>query len=364
MLLASASLVACSAVHRHVSPSVIVDTDVMDDDMAAIAALFLSGGRAVPVGFTVVGTGGCSSAQAGAHTLARFLKAVNREGIPIRLGSNMPQDHGNHSFSPATRHRSDLIPDIYNLPNASVPGTNTTESAAEYLVRITRARPGELTLLAIGPMTNVAEALRLDRDFLGRLRRFVWMGGGIATVANDTPHNASEWNFWCDTHAARRALAAVQTASFAPGATGMSGLDATAAAVVDSTLVDALQAASEAAATTRPASWRMAASVLLDAARTASTWRSSLLYDAVAALDAALGVGPAGGEAALTELFVRRELPITVLVNDSLVDGRTVVDQQAGAMMTVNMKMQRDVFRALLLRLLQASAHAGAGLGA
>ena len=63
-------------------------------------------------------------------------------------------------------------------------------------------------------------------------------------------------------------------------------------------------------------------------------------------------------------LLGERQPPVAVLVNDTLVDGRTVVDPRAGAMMTVNMKMHGGAFRALLLRLLGASvrlATPGAG---
>ena len=51
------------------------------------------------------------------------------------------------------------------------------EHAVHALLRLSRERPGQITLLAIGPLTNLALAMRIDPDFTGRLKKLVIMGG-------------------------------------------------------------------------------------------------------------------------------------------------------------------------------------------
>lgn len=72
--------------------------------------------------------------------------------------------------------------------------------AAVFLAEAARARPGELSVVAIGPLTNVALALCLDEDFARNVRQIVLMGGS-ADYGNATP--AAEFNFFADPQAAR-----------------------------------------------------------------------------------------------------------------------------------------------------------------
>lgn len=80
------------------------------------------------------------------------------------------------------------------------------EPAALAIVRHVRARPGEITLLALGPLTNVALAFALAPDVPGRLARLVVMGGTIRGQGNVTA--AAEFNAWCDPEAFARVLRA------------------------------------------------------------------------------------------------------------------------------------------------------------
>lgn len=73
--------------------------------------------------------------------------------------------------------------------------------AVEYIVERARANPGELTLVCIAPLTNVAMALRREPD-LDELLDEVWvMGGNVNCLGNVTP--AAEYNFWVDPEAAK-----------------------------------------------------------------------------------------------------------------------------------------------------------------
>ncbi len=74
------------------------------------------------------------------------------------------------------------------------------ESAAEYIIAAARARPGEITLVAVGPLTNIAAALALEPALPALLQSLVIMGGTLDEPGNVTP--AAEANFFNDPHAA------------------------------------------------------------------------------------------------------------------------------------------------------------------
>jgi inosine-uridine nucleoside N-ribohydrolase len=74
------------------------------------------------------------------------------------------------------------------------------ESAAQVIRQIVRKYPGEVTLLPIGPLTNIATALNLDSELAGMVRGIVMMGGSLSG-GNITP--AAEFNVYVDPEAAR-----------------------------------------------------------------------------------------------------------------------------------------------------------------
>lgn len=106
-----------------------------------------------------------------------------------------------------------------------------TEHAVNYLIRTARERPGDVTLIATGPLTNVALAFRMDPELPQLLREVVWMGGSTAQ-GNRTP--AAEFNALADPHAA-----AVVFTSGVP--LRMIGLNVTMQCVATPDRVEALQ---------------------------------------------------------------------------------------------------------------------------
>ncbi|PNY82818.1 nucleoside hydrolase [Deinococcus koreensis] len=85
-------------------------------------------------------------------------------------------------------------------PSLPTPTRGTEdEHAVDFIIRTVRARPGEVTLVPTGPLTNVALALRLAPDIAPLIHRVVWMGGSTDT-GNWTP--AAEFNALADPHAA------------------------------------------------------------------------------------------------------------------------------------------------------------------
>ncbi|MFN7933547.1 MAG: nucleoside hydrolase [Bryobacteraceae bacterium] len=76
--------------------------------------------------------------------------------------------------------------------------------AVDAILRIAQQNPGEVTLLALGPLTNVATALLADRNAFTKLKEVVIMGGAVQPPGNITP--LAEFNFHADPHAAKEVL--------------------------------------------------------------------------------------------------------------------------------------------------------------
>jgi purine nucleosidase len=73
--------------------------------------------------------------------------------------------------------------------------------AVNALIEAVRARPGEITLVTLGPLTNIAVAVRMAPDLAEKIPHTYVMGGAAATLGNTTP--AAEYNIWFDPEAAQ-----------------------------------------------------------------------------------------------------------------------------------------------------------------
>ena len=84
------------------------------------------------------------------------------------------------------------------------PPNSSFRLSVSFMLRTVRERPGEVTIVAIGPLTNVAQAIRAEPGFAANVRQLVIMGGAIASLpdgaGNVTPN--AEFNFWVDPEAA------------------------------------------------------------------------------------------------------------------------------------------------------------------
>ncbi|AMB87694.1 nucleoside hydrolase [Pseudomonas agarici] len=79
-----------------------------------------------------------------------------------------------------------------------------SETAPQFIIDSVRKNPHEVTLLAIGPLTNLALAIRQAPDIVPLIKRIVYMGGAIEVPGNTTP--AAEFNWWFDPEAAKIVL--------------------------------------------------------------------------------------------------------------------------------------------------------------
>jgi purine nucleosidase len=108
-----------------------------------------------------------------------------------------PETHGPHGIGYAT------------LPEPARP--LSSRYGPQLIVDEARKRPGEITLVTLGPLTNLAIAVLAEPRLPRLLRRWVAMGGTFRAPGNTTP--TTEWNIHCDPEAARICLAAWQAAA-------------------------------------------------------------------------------------------------------------------------------------------------------
>jgi purine nucleosidase len=176
----------------------IVDCDPGVDD--AMALLFLAGRSDVTVE-AVGSVHGNVPATTAAHNALRILDVAGLTGVPVAVGAPRPL------VQPlATAEHVHGDDGLGNTGQPLPRGSVSSESAAEQLVRLARARPGELSLLAIGPLTNLAIALLLEPALPVLLRQVVVMGGAFAVPGNVSA--LAEANIGNDPEAARLVLGA------------------------------------------------------------------------------------------------------------------------------------------------------------
>ena len=87
-----------------------------------------------------------------------------------------------------------------------------TEHAVNALVRLVKENPGQITLVALGPLTNVAMAMRMDAEFASNLKAMYIMGGNTEGVGNITV--SAEFNFHSDPEAAFIVLSNVRCPTY------------------------------------------------------------------------------------------------------------------------------------------------------
>ena len=169
----------------------IVDTDTASDD--AVALIMALREPAVEVVAITVVAGNVPLPQASRN--ARTVVELCGASVPVHEGADRPLARAPH---PATFfHGEDGLGDRGTPPPRREAASARGVAA---LVETIRARPG-ITLVTLGPLTNVALALAEAPDIATKVGRCVVMGGASCTVGNITP--AAEYNVWCDPEAAR-----------------------------------------------------------------------------------------------------------------------------------------------------------------
>jgi purine nucleosidase len=171
---------------------IIIDTDPGVDD-ALTFLLALASPEIQLEALTI--TQGNVTVEKGTRNALAVLELLGASHIPVAKGCSLP------IVGPLLA--SDHVHGKSGLGNANLPEPGTKpvpQHAIDYLIERFLAEPGELSLFAIGPLTNVALAIRKELRFASAVKELVIMGGSIREGGNVTPQ--AEFNVYADPHAA------------------------------------------------------------------------------------------------------------------------------------------------------------------
>jgi len=177
----------------------IVDVDTGIDDSLALLYLAASPEEAELVAVTCVG-GNVDARQVERNTRA-VMELAGRADVEVALGREQPLVRPVET-TPETHGPQGL--GYAELPPPSRPLSD--RHAVDVLIEEARRRPGEITLVTTGPLTNLAVALLREPDLPRLLDRWVLMGGAYRHPGNTAP--TTEWNIHCDPDAAKIAFTA------------------------------------------------------------------------------------------------------------------------------------------------------------
>ena len=334
---------------------ILLDVDTGIDD--SLALLYACGSAEAELVAVTCVAGNVDARQVAENTRA-VLELAGREDVEVALGREVPlvrplvttpETHGPKGLGYA------------ELPPARRPLSD--RHAADLIVAEARRRPGEITLVTLGPATNLAVAVLREPELPLLLRRWVLMGGSYRSPGNTAP--TTEWNASVDPDALKVAITAfaapeIVRARVAAGLDALPlalGLDVTERAKLLPDRVAALAARAGGGAATGPV-----VRFVEDALRFYMEFHSR--YDG---FYGAFVHDPLAVAAALDPGLVRaEELPVDVELGGTLTTGETVTDWRRvwGRPATLAVAVEADVqtfFDRLVERVGALAAEVGAG---
>ena len=182
-----------SAPRANAPEKIIIDTDIGTDiDDAFAVGLALQSPELKILGISTA----WGDTHLRARLLTRFLRETGYSDIPIAMG--------------IAKERPGMPEILSQAPYAGrVPADQSYPNAVDFLLEQVRLHPGEITLIAIGPETNLGAAIDRDAAIFRKLKRVVLMGGsvyrGYAQFHYGKTHGPDpEWNILCDVQAAQK----------------------------------------------------------------------------------------------------------------------------------------------------------------
>lgn len=176
----------------------ILDVDTGIDDALALAFAVRSASAELLAVTTLAGNVGVERTTA--NTLA-VLDWLGASAVPVHRGASRPlvREPRNATYF----HDADGLGGADLPPSGRAIGADRGPAT---IVRLASARPGEVTLVCLGPLTNLAIALNVEPTLRTLLREVVVMGGAFGVPGNVTPH--AEFNVFADPEAAAQVFAA------------------------------------------------------------------------------------------------------------------------------------------------------------
>ena len=180
-----------------VATPIVIDTDPGVDDAVAIMLALASPEVELKAVTTVFGNVALDATTANA---GRLLALCDRADIPIAAGAARPLVHPQRELAAQWHGRDGLGGRAATLPAAATPDART---AVDLLADVLGASDRPVTIVPIGPLTNIALLLAVHPELAPRIGRIVWMGGSLG--AGNTS-GVAEFNAHCDPEAAHRVL--------------------------------------------------------------------------------------------------------------------------------------------------------------
>lgn len=180
---------------------VVIDTDMSSDDIMALAYLIERHDISIRA-ITVAGTGVAHGPE-GARNVLTLMRALGvKRTIPVAYGQPFPTE-GFRAFPPDWRSVADAM---YGLPLPRWSGPAPRQDAVRTLVTTISQAPRPVTVIMLGPFTNLALALRADPAIARKIARVHAMAGAFKVAGNEPVHRRAEWNVYVDARAAAAVL--------------------------------------------------------------------------------------------------------------------------------------------------------------
>ncbi|XP_031494556.1 probable uridine nucleosidase 2 isoform X2 [Nymphaea colorata] len=185
-------------VELEMKKKIIIDTDPGIDDAMAIF-LALQSPELQVIGLTTI-FGNVYTTLATRNAL-HLLEVAQRQDIPVAEGSHVTITRGTKLHIANFVHGADGLGNM-NFPTPT--GKAIEQTAAAFLVSNANLYPGQVTVVALGPLTNIALAMQLDPEFPRKVRQIILLGGAFSVNGNVNP--AAEANVFGDPDAADMVL--------------------------------------------------------------------------------------------------------------------------------------------------------------
>ncbi len=188
---------------------IILDVDSAGDDILAI--LFAAAHPGITLEGVTTATGAAGPIEQVTNVVLNTLSLAGRDDIPVHAGAWRPLVGNSKADMEAPVHFEKRLAERFGdrlkkfNPPAPEPVRKATPGhAADFIIKMAMANPGEITLVTTGPLTNAAMAILQEPRLTKMLKRMIVLGGTFVTPGNMTP--LTEYNVWADPEAARIVL--------------------------------------------------------------------------------------------------------------------------------------------------------------
>jgi inosine-uridine nucleoside N-ribohydrolase len=183
---------------------IIFDTDAGEDDVLALIYLVVSDEIDIK-GVTIAGTG-LANGPRGACNIASLCHGLGKNDLPIAYGRPEPLSAPSELFPPKMREDTDNLLDHMEIHFKIQPSEKY--SAVELIKKLVSESKEKITILATGPLTNIADFINQYPNLINNIKRIVIMGGAmkvdgnIKALVHSSSNTVGEWNIALDPEAA------------------------------------------------------------------------------------------------------------------------------------------------------------------